>query len=102
MEADEWVERAEKRLHAAETLFAEGIPEDALFMAHQAVELALKGVIIKKTGELAALAGFAGLEPAYAGVRYPDAPAVRPTPAEAQHNISLARTVVEWSQSQLK
>ena len=63
---------------------------------------ALKGVIIKKTGELAALAGFAGLEPAYAGVRYPDAPAVRPTPAEAQHNISLARTVVEWSQSQLK
>ncbi len=118
MKAEEWLERAEKRLIAADALFHDGIYEDCLFMAHQAIEVALKSVIVHKTGklaprlhslqQLAKLSGFekpsafAGLEPAYAGVRYPDAPEVIASKEEVEADLNLARKVLKWSKSQLK
>jgi len=53
MKAEEWLKRAEKRIAAAETLFNGGLFEDCLFMAHQAVEVSFKAVIVHKTKKLA-------------------------------------------------
>jgi len=53
MKPEEWLERAEKRMAAAEVLFSDGLFEDCLFMAHQAVEVTLKAVILHKTKKLA-------------------------------------------------
>ncbi|MBI4016817.1 MAG: HEPN domain-containing protein [Candidatus Aenigmarchaeota archaeon] len=118
MKPDDWLDRAERRLRAADALFEDDIYEDALFLVHQSVEVAFKAVIASKTErmpprvhslqQLAKLAGFekpqlfALLEPAYVGVRYPDAPLVTATKQETHKNIELARRVLEWSRSQLK
>lgn len=118
MRPEDWVGRAEKRMAAAEALFNDGLFEDCLFMAHQAVEVALKAVIVHQTKklaprvhslqQLAKIAGFekpssfAELEPAYAGVRYPDAPEVIASEEEVEKSIKLAREVLTWSKFHLK
>ena len=45
---------------------------------------------------------FAHLEPAYAGVRYPDAPEVSASEGEVEQSLDLARKVLKWSKSQMK
>ena len=44
--ACEWFRRARKDLRAAEVLLREGLHEDAAYHSHQAVEKALKGLLI--------------------------------------------------------
>jgi HEPN domain-containing protein len=49
----QWVERAQYDLDSAEAMFKAGRYLYVLFCCQQAVEKALKAVIVKKTGELA-------------------------------------------------
>lgn len=46
-----WFDRAREALEAAERLHREGFHWAACFLAHQAAEYALKGVLVKYTGQ---------------------------------------------------
>jgi HEPN domain-containing protein len=51
LDADTWIEQAERDLHAAEHLLRGDFPEHATVFAHLAVEKALKGMYKKQKSE---------------------------------------------------
>ena len=51
MAFEEYIRKAKKYLEKAKKHFASGDPDSSILMAHSAVELAIKGYLIKKTGK---------------------------------------------------
>ena len=51
MAFEEYIRKAKKYLEKAKKHFASGDPDSSILMAHSALELAIKGYLIKKTGK---------------------------------------------------
>ena len=112
-----WLEQAQGDLEHAELSHANGHDEWACFAAQQAAEKALKAVLIERRGRLVRghdlfqlgqqaevpkglLERCLKLTPAYVGTRYADAPEY-PAEERAEEDISTAREVIAWANSQL-
>lgn len=118
-EAETWFEFARTDLRVAELALHDGLPNQACFHAHQAVEKALKGFLLLRgrrvprthslleLGKLAQTLGFPAelvqrirvLDAYYLPTRYPDAlPRLSDLPSaqEAQEALEVAARVWQW------
>ena len=115
--ADEWFERADENLRAAERMLAPSpLPRDAFFHAQQSVECALKGYLssrsrpIERTHDLVALVRecaetdseflelgppASGLTPGAVDARYPGTP-FSVTPKDAAIAVQTASGMVRF------
>ena len=125
--AEEWLEKAEADLKAAQILYREDGPRGVIcFHAQQAVEKALKAILLhvgmglKKTHsirEIKALLSASGLNPdisdencrlldaLYLPSKYPLGgvlPDSEPDKAICDHCIQVATSVVNWARMQIK
>ena len=118
--ACEWFRRARKDLRAAEVLLREGLYEDAAYHSQQAVEKALKGLLIAHGVRppyvhnidhlLNLLKSYVDVSFLYeidadmltdysVGARYPGPPVVE---EEAREALRIAREAVEWARERLR
>ncbi len=113
-----WIEKAEKDIGAAKKSFDSEEYEWACFQVQQAVEKALKAVIIKKeeklvkTHDLVFLAKNANLPEnlknyckeislTYAYARYPDAPKIEDIQDKVLDYIKQGKEIIEWAKKNL-
>lgn len=118
MKPQDWLEYGQRHLKSARILLEAGALEDALFWAHQAVEVALKGAILLRTGHapprihslrnLARSAGwktindFVVFGAVYVTSRYPGVGKVTAGRREVRRAFQLAEEVLSWFKYQLK
>ena len=121
-EAETWFEFARTDLRVAELAQQDGLPHQACFHAHQAVEKILKGFLLLRgrrvprthslleLGKLAQALGFPAelaqeirvLDAYYLPTRYPDAlPRLSDLPSakEAEEALAIATRVWQWVKS---
>jgi HEPN domain-containing protein len=115
-EAERWFRRSREDMRAAKYNFKGGFWEAASFHSHQAVEKALKALLLERTGDYPHIHDLAELatridapakvveactliSPAYLAARYPDVPPLEKEETDA--HVQSAEEVVGWVRSQL-
>ena len=116
-EVGRWIEKAKGDLSAAKNSFKSGDYGWASFQTQQAVEKALKGLLIKRTGQfskthdlirLSELVGAPNeiivdcgkISPSYIEARYPDLPGDY-SEVDAKKFIDMGRSILKWIEENL-